>query len=291
MIIGQTKTIEIVNKELAAASKLRQVPKSMLFFGEPGLGKSFMIDLVAGSNVFDRRIDTYATTLTTIKMKALLRLPSNNPGLSYALVVDEVHGLDLNTAEMLYSIMLENKYFDGYRNRDVKITVLGATTNPELMPRAMFDRFFYHFRLDYYSIRDLGAIVYQKYGNKIDVPAINEIAKRGRGVPRYTLQYADMVYKCAVVKGKAQAGIDEASEAFTLLEIDNLGLNRADREYLRYLDQQGAPVGLAAIAMALSTPVKNVEYLIEPYLLRLGLIQRTSRGRVLGNHPHLETVL
>ena len=289
-IIGQENTIKIITKELQACMKTGQMPKSMLFYGEPGLGKSFLTDLVADSAIFKNRIDTYANSLTAQKMKAILRGPAASKG-RWVFIIDEIHALELEAGELLYSIMLEGKYNDGWREKDVNLTVLGATTNPELMPRAMFDRFFYKFRLEYYTPLELGKIVYQKHGAALDVEAITAIAARGRGVPRYTLQYADMVLKCAVVKNVKTAGALEASEAFELLGIDELGLNATDRQYIRYLDSQGAPVGLAALSMALSTPQRNLEFLVEPYLLRLGLIQRSSRGRVLGNHPHLQNLL
>ena len=181
---------------------------------------------------------------------------------------------------------------EGPSARSVKIdlepfTLIGATTRLGLLTTPLRDRFGIPTKLKFYKVEELVLIILRLsllLNCKISDEGSLEIAKRARGTPRIAGRLLRRVMDFAIIKGYGEITKDIADVSLSQLGIDNLGLDEADRKYLSFLsDHSGGPVGVETIAAALSEPRDAIEEVIEPYLIQEGLIQRTPRGRILGN--------
>ncbi len=289
--IGQKNIVKTLKLFIDAVKKRGKPSEHILFFGPPGIGKTTLSYIVANELNGDIKITSGATITKTGDLAAILTNLKDND----VLFIDEIHRLPKPVEEMLYPV-LEEYALDiiigkGPSARTVRlnvprITIIGATTKLALLSAPLRDRFGLILRVDYYSVDELKEIV-KRSAAILRIPitdkAAYEIALRSRKTPRI----ANRILKRArdVLEVDKHQKIDEAllEKLFKLLEIDELGLVDIDKDYLKVLSEKfnNQPVGVETIASALSEDVKTVEEFIEPYLLQIGFIKKTSRGRQL----------
>ena len=263
----------------------------MLLAGPPGLGKTSLAFIVAIE--MESRIHTISGPALERKGDIASILTALEP--NDVLFVDEVHRLPRAIEELLYPAM-EDGAIDivigqGPGARTLRLdlapfTLVGATTRAGLLTTPMRDRFGISLRLEYYTPDELLRIIERSAGIlslTIDADAAAEIARRSRGTPRVANRILRRVRDVAQVRGWDAVDRAGALEALELLGVDEDGLDRADREYLRAIAERfnGGPVGLSTIAVAIGEDEGTLEEVYEPYLIQQGLIQRTPRGRVL----------
>jgi Holliday junction DNA helicase RuvB len=289
--VGQERVKEQLDIALAAARGRGDALDHVLLVGPPGLGKTTLATIVR---------EELGVGLRTVAGPALERkgdMAAILTGLEArdVLFVDEIHRVNRAIEEILYPA-LEDFRLDivvgqgaGARTLTIDLppfTLVGATTRTGLLTTPLRDRFGMTFRLGYYDALELGTIVRRSagiLGVEIDDAAAEEIARRARGTPRVANRILKRVRDFAEVRHAGAVTIDVAREALELLEVDETGLERVDRELLEAiaLKFDGGPVGLSTIAVSLGEEPDTVEDVYEPYLLQLGFIQRTPRGRVI----------
>src|SRR5918999_1101367 len=289
--VGQDRVKEQLGISLQAARARGEALDHVLLVGPPGLGKTSLafivreemgvgIRCVAGP-ALERKGDM-AAILTSLEARDVL-------------FVDEIHRLNHAVEEILYPALedfrLDIVVGQGPAARTLTLdlpsfTLIGATTRTGLLTTPLRDRFGMTFRLDYYEPHELATIVRRSariLGVEIDDEAAEEIAARSRGTPRVSNRILRRVRDVAQVRHEGVITAAVAAEALELLEVDECGLERTDRELLRAIVERfdGGPVGLSTLAVALGEAPDTVEDVYEPYLLQLGFIQRTPRGRIV----------
>src|ERR1700683_4597714 len=266
----------------------------VLFVGPPGLGKTTLAQIVAR----ELGVNFRSTSGPVIAKAGDLAAQLTNLEPRDVLFIDEIHRLAPAIEEILYPAR-EDFHCDlilgaGPAARSVKIdlspfTLIGATTRAGLLTTPLRDRFGIPIRLNFYTVEELEGIV-RRAARVIDLSlaadGANEIARRSRGTPRIAGRLLRRVRDFAVVEGAAIVSRTVADGALHLLEVDAIGLDQMDRRYLDAIAVHlgGGPVGVETIAAALSAPRDAIEEIIEPYLIQLGFVQRTPRGRVLTPH-------
>ena len=282
---------------LIEAAKGRQEPLDhVLFHGPPGLGKTTLAHVVANEMNVNIRITAGPAIERAGDLAAIL----TNMRAGDILFIDEVHRLGRAVEEILYPAM-EDFVLDivvgkgpGAKNVRLKLpkfTVIGATTRLALLTAPLRARFGALYRMDFYELPAIESIVTRGAGIlnvPIEAAGATEIAKRSRGTPRVALRLLRRVRDCAEVRATGEVTGETAVAALDLLEIDHLGLDDLDRRVLRAITEKfgGGPVGLDTIGASISEESDTIMDVVEPYLLQLGFLERTSRGRMATPHAY-----
>ena len=297
--IGQKQVRENLKIFIAAAKGRGEALDHVLLHGPPGLGKTTMAQIVAR----EMGVGFRATSGPVIQKAGDLAAQLTNLQPHDVLFIDEIHRLNPAIEEVLYPAMedfqLDLMIGEGPAARSVRIelppfTLVGATTRSGLMTRPLRERFGIPLRMIFYTPAELETIV-QRAARVLKMPlepdGSAEIAKRSRGTPRVANRLLRRVRDFAAVAGDAGIDARVADAALTRLEVDGRGLDAMDRRYLACIAENygGGPVGAETLAAALAEQRDVIEDVIEPYLMQLGLLMRTPRGRLLseGGYRHL----
>ena len=292
--IGQSEARSNLRVFIESARQRNDAMDHTLFFGPPGLGKTTLAQIISRELGVNFKMTSGPVLAKAGDLSAILTNLETND----VLFIDEIHRLNPIVEEILYPALedfeLDLVIGEGPAARTVRIelqpfTLVGATTRLGLLTTPLRDRFGIPIRLQYYSDDELYEIVKlnaEKLGIVADKSGANEIARRARGTPRIAGRLLRRVVDFVLVEGDGVLNKKIADHALSRLGVDNLGLDSADRRYLKLIAEQysGGPVGIETICAAISESRDALEEVIEPYLLQMGLIQRTPRGRMLAKN-------
>ena len=291
---GQAEARANLKVFIEAAKNRGEALDHVLFVGPPGLGKTTLAQIMAK----ELGVNFKSTSGPVIAKAGDLAALLTNLEHGDVLFIDEIHRLNPVVEEVLYPAM-EDRALDliigeGPSARSVRIdlppfTLVGATTRQGLLQTPLRDRFGIPVRLQFYTVEELEKVVTRGaglLGIGMDKGGATEIARRSRGTPRVAGRLMRRVRDFAHVAGSDVISREIADDALTRLEVDSIGLDAQDRRYLRMIAgiYKGGPVGVETLAAGLSEPRDTIEEVIEPYLIQLGLIARTARGRCLNDH-------
>ena len=291
--VGQKQVCENLKVFIEAAKKRGEALDHVLLFGPPGLGKTTLASIVAK----ELGVGFRATSAPMISKSGDLAAILTNLERNDVLFIDEIHRLNPAIEEVLYSAMedfqLDLIIGEGPSARSVRIdlqpfTLVGATTRSGMLSTPLRERFGIPLRLDFYSPEELEKIV-TRGANLLGMPLSKEgameIAKRSRGTPRVAGRLLRRVRDFGAVAEAGEVDNKMADKALRRLDVDNYGLDAFDRRYLQCIvtNYGGGPVGADTLAAALSEERDTIEEVVEPFLLKLGFLQRTPRGRVISD--------
>jgi holliday junction DNA helicase RuvB len=289
--VGQRAARENLRVFIDAAKARGDALDHVLFFGPPGLGKTTLAQIIAR----ELGVGFRATSGPVIAKSGDLAALLTNLEDGDVLFIDEIHRLAPAVEEVLYPAMedraLDLMIGEGPSARSVRIdlprfTLVGATTRQGLLTTPLRDRFGIPVRLNFYTVEELERVVRRAaglLGLPLTEDGATEIARRSRGTPRIAGRLLRRVRDFAEAARAPQVDAHVADGALTRMEVDALGLDAMDRRYLHMIADiyRGGPVGVETLAAGLSEPRDTIEEVIEPYLIQLGLIARTARGRCL----------
>jgi Holliday junction DNA helicase RuvB len=288
--IGQPKIKENIEISLAAARKRSEALDHVLLYGPPGLGKTTLATIIAN----ELGVNIKTTSGPIIEKRGDLAALLTNLKANDVLFIDEIHRLHPAIEEILYPAM-EDFYIDimigeGPAARSLKMplprfTLVGATTRAGLLTAPLRARFGIIHRLDFYNHAELAVIVRQSaaiLGVEIDQEGATEIASRSRGTPRIANRLLRRVRDYADVRSDGRVTRDTAMRALEMMDVDIYGFDEIDRKLMLTILEKynGGPVGVGALSAAINEEVDAIEDIYEPYLIQVGFLDRTPRGRI-----------
>src|SRR5215210_9039090 len=288
--IGQTKVTSNLKIFLKAALARHEALDHVLFFGPPGLGKTTLANIIAA----EMNAPLKSVSAPAIERGGDLAAILTNLQEGEVLFIDEIHRLRPQIEEVLYPAMedyqLDVMIGQGTAARSIKLelpkfTLVGATTRAGLITAPLRGRFGIVFHLDFYSQKDLEIIVHRSaeiLGVEIEATGASEIARRARGTPRIANRLLRRVRDFAEVEYDGRVTREVARRALDEMEVDKFGLDEIDRKVLSTIIEKfdGGPVGVGTISASISEERESIEEIIEPYLIQIGFLNRTPRGRV-----------
>lgn len=289
--VGQDHIKENLSVFIASSCNRNEPLDHTLLYGPPGLGKTTLAQIIAK----EKGVSFKSTIGPALVKAADLAAILTNLQHGDVLFIDEIHRLNINVEEILYSAMedfaIDIIIGEGPAARSVKIdlprfTLIGATTRLGLISKPLRDRFGIPLKLNFYNPKELAKIVTRGaklLNTDLDADAAMEISKRARGTPRIALRLLKRVRDFGNYQNICPLNCQITDYALNRLEIDKIGLDNNDYRYLRFIFEiyNGGPVGVDTIAAALSEQRDSIEETIEPYLIQIGFIQRTQRGRLI----------
>ena len=288
--LGQDNVKTALQIAISAARKRDEAIEHILFYGPPGLGKTTLSHIVAREMGANIRITSGPALTRSGDLASIL----TNLEKGDILFIDEIHRLHKTVEETMYSAMedfaLDIVIGKGPSARTLRLdlpqfTIIGATTRAGLLSAPLRDRFGVVHRLNFYQPSELGTIILggaKKLNIAIDEESIKEMAKRARGTPRIALKLLKRVRDYAQVKREGKIDLSATQAALKLLDVDSMGLDPLDMRFIKAIIEKhhGGPVGIETIASTISEDVGTIEDMVEPYLLQIGFLQRSARGRV-----------
>ena len=294
--IGQKKATDNL-KIFIEAAKLRGEPLDhVLFYGPPGLGKTTLAGIIANELGVDLRITSGPAIERAGDLAAILTNLNEND----VLFIDEIHRLNRQVEEVLYSAMedfaLDIVIGKGPSARSIrldiaKFTLIGATTRAGSLSAPLRDRFGVSCKFELYTTEELMQIIRRSaklLNVEVDEPSLKEMAKRSRGTPRVANRILKRVRDFSQVKGNGVIDLAITEKALTALGVDPMGLESLDREILRTIIERfkGGPVGIDTIAASIGEERVTIEDVYEPYLIQAGFLHRTQKGRVVSEQAY-----
>ncbi len=289
--IGHDSLKQNLSVFISAARNRGEAMDHVLLYGPPGLGKTTLAHIIANELGTNFRATSAPMLTKQGDLAAILTALEPND----VLFIDEIHRLPTAIEEVLYSAMEDYKLDimlgEGPTAKSVRIdlppfTLVGATTRTGLLSNPLRDRFGIDLRLSFYPAEDLAKIIVrsaQILGTRIDENGANILARSSRGTPRIANRLLKRARDFASALNKNVIDSDIIKTTLYQLQIDDMGLDKIDREYINAIikNYAGGPVGIDNLAATLSEPTDTIEDVIEPYLMQLGFVQRTPRGRVI----------